>query len=402
MHVDSAIAYFFYTLLLNVHVIARSYSTLLKNGKEDGTKLNLIRKPRLPQFSRDYSELLISAVIERSFIDDELYLAMIFMGHKAVRYMQQMPFLWINTSESTLRSWKVVTETWSSNDKVDYSDSGITCAFNVSVEQKYIEYKSEARWLPDASTVNSGFNQNIKVLRCRLSFDTYIFRKRRSKDKLSVMLARNELKIFEFEVPWASRSTGYGVNLYRKLSSWDPWIPNYNQQNNIFFLCISIVRPLEPSRMDTGLPMLLENVEHHLRMGFTHIFIGLYLDRKSVHMQRYRLALDPWVSAGLVSIMAIYLPGYDDVAGFLGAVFIDDYVRYIHQISCLYLSKGVAHYTAFFHSSEFLTFHQDIVHVQGLLNIPNFSKKNPCYFIIQSLGVPDPKGLKTEFGPGNP
>lgn len=386
---------FLVVVLTRLSVSARSYKALMQQKGQIEQEARPRRAPRLPQFAHDYSDLLISAVIERSFKSKELHLTMIFMGHKALRYLPQMPFLWVNNSDNTIDSWRKVVSIWKSSDSVDNIDSNITCSFNVSAK-----HSSKAQWLPESSTVNSGFNKNIKVLRCAIPSGTTGSRERRSKDRLSVKLLRGSISLFDFEIPWATRCTGFGANLFRKLSSWDPWVKNY-QLRNIFFLCLSIVRPLEPFRMDTGLPMLLENIEHHLKMGFRHIFIGLYLDRRSVHMQRYRLALDPWVSAGLVSLMTLALPGYDDVAGFQGVVFIDDYVRYIHQINCLYLSKGIAHRIAFFHSSEFLMLNPDISNVKGLLSIPSYPKTEPCYMIIQSLGVPDPQGVANSFGPGD-
>lgn len=211
-------------------------------------------------------------------------------------------------------------------------------------------------------------------------------------------------RLLSFVVPWRTRSTGYGFCIFKKNSRWDAWgfpssysrppqpqphdgtdqahdgtdqphdgtdqhtiasasssktvietsdvaavidsdsrADNADQYKGTVYACLSTLRPLEPYRMDTGLPMLLENIEHNLLLGFDHIFVSLYLDDGpySIHMQRYRLALDGYIRSGLVSIvsMAAHMSGFDDVSGFFGAQLVDDYARWLNQMQCLYLSK---------------------------------------------------------------
>lgn len=67
----------------------------------------------LPSFAFDYSEVAISSVIERSY-DERLHLAVFMVGHKALSYMPQMPFLAINaSSKQTMHAWQKVSQSWS-------------------------------------------------------------------------------------------------------------------------------------------------------------------------------------------------------------------------------------------------------------------------------------------------
>lgn len=115
--------------------------------------------------------------------------------------------------------------------------------------------------------------------------------------------------------------------------------------------------------------------------------------------------------------------------GIVGMNINEDYARLIYHQQCLYLSKGIADYVAFFHASEFLTLHPPLNSIQELLTrhvtkdihpelyigsqqqeksmlvVTNnernaitrrlkVSKKDdsstsPCFVVIQSLGVPD-------------
>ena len=91
----------------------------------------------------------------------------------------------------------------------------------------------------------------------------------------------------------------------------------------------------------------------------------------------------------------------------IGTNFIDDYARWIHQQQCLYVSKGVASHVALLHASEFLVLKPPIASIHQLLAAPSVinmltaSKRKPCYYVVETLGVPDPDGPKSSFGPGD-
>jgi hypothetical protein len=99
-----------------------------------------------------------------------------------------------------------------------------------------------------------------------------------------------------FSVPWATRVTGYPMQRRVNASNLDMWASADAQSNtpsasavdpvqyprtpaeHSTYLCVPNVRPLHPQRAEVGMPMLLEFIEHHLQLGFTHIALGLALD----------------------------------------------------------------------------------------------------------------------------
>lgn len=356
----------------------------------------------LPSFSYDYSELFISAFIERpiSTLDKDFHLVMILMGHKSLHYMPQNPFLMINNSESTINQWKKASKHWNRDDTKKSSESNLECQFNMDLDIP----STKAIRLPDSTSTDVGFNRNINVIRCKIPFLLQDI-----KANLFVNIVRNSIGIIQFAVPWESRRTGYGFHLRKHDSIWDPWAIKDSMNSLhpiVVYLCLTIVRPLEPNRMDTGITMLLENIQYHLKIGFDHIFIGIHVHPDSIHYQRYRLALNGYIRKGKVSLSCTYLHDtidkFDDVTGFVGTMLIDDYVRYLLQLEILYLSKGLANYVAFLHSSEFLILQDSYNRVQDIIiesRQANF--KEPCYYVVQSLGIPDPENSQHSFGPSD-
>ena len=78
-------------------------------------------------------------------------------------------------------------------------------------------------------------------------------------------------------------------------------------------LCSPVLRPLEPNRKDPTLPMLLEFVEHNIRLGIDHQFLGFFLDFKSVEFARVQQLLEPYILEGKVSISSMALRGFDGI-----------------------------------------------------------------------------------------
>lgn len=103
---------------------------------------------------------------------------------------------------------------------------------------------------------------------------------------------------------------------------------------------------------------------------------------------------------------------------------IDDYARWMHQQQCLYISKGMAEYVVLLQASEFLTVKSPMKSIKDLLmwaappynrsqthqaspersqalNVLTSTGKRPCYYVVETLGVPDPPQSNSGFGPGD-
>eukprot|EP01038_Epipyxis_sp_PR26KG_P004172 gene4172-5939_t len=413
------------------------------------SKSSVYEVSTLPQFSIDATEILVSAVIERSF-NQNLYLSMFLVGHKAFLFRPQFPFLMINQSdEIKYTQWKKYSNFWKNfHEETDKSRKIDVITHYYCIIRgggRLYESINEGFFVPSDTTTDPGLNQNLEILRCpfqhKFPFELSAEQLYLSKKQLKVEIIRSKLSLFEiqtillnnrfhsierlfkFNIPWKYRRAGYGFDLSKSNSAWNPWnewLPSNSSSmksydvvsNNVAYLCLATVRPLGPLRMDTGIGLLLENIEHNLMIGFKHIFLGLYLDKSSKHMQRYRLALDVYIRSGQLTLSSMTMNGVDDVAGMMGMAFNDDYARYYHHQQCLYMSKGVADYVALFHASEFLVLKPPISNVIELLNSQkyieeSFSSKlksslQPCYYIIQAVGIPDPISRKSKtniYGP---
>lgn len=166
----------------------------------------------LPQFADDYSELVMAAVIERNFHNNDLYLVVMLMGHKAFHDMPQRPFLMMKMNSSTYSSshsssnnretftdkWMKAAKRWNPERKVDLKDSKIHCQFRESNPNNSKIYSSKAYWLPTYLSADNGFNRNLDVLRCKIKasadlnqmLNRYNDKKYISRRKLFVTLER--------------------------------------------------------------------------------------------------------------------------------------------------------------------------------------------------------------------
>lgn len=468
------------------------------------------RMVNLPKFAVDYSEIFISAIIEKSFISSELYLTMILAGSHIFYARPQLPVLMVNRSDNTFYKWKKLAMT-SHLTSTDLRDSDLFCQFkNLHDSADSAPVLSKGRLLI-GSTTDSGFNKIMKILRCKISPPEIDLNTIRAGNKKSLdvnILRRTNIstviELVSFSVPWATRFTGYGFSLSKQNSRWDPWFtglssskkgggggtlrnknkplalittasttatrnllqdipssvssttttttntigstasqkknPEYSQQQHsnkkkksspVIYAAVSTIRPSEPNRMMTGIPMLLEHLENNLHVGISHSFLSIHLDSMSVHFQRYRLALDPYILQGHATVSPLSYRGYDDVVGFEGLMLIEIYAEWLHQINCLYLAKGMADYLILLHAPDFITLRPSITSLPQLLTwavtqVPagstsssrsvlpsdasssnldgssvrdinsDGSKKRQkqeqlaCFYILESLGVPDP------------
>ena len=322
---------------------------------------------------------MLNAVIERSSDGgSELHLVIMLMGHKAFAYMPQSPILMMN--RSTLGTWGRVAGSYHKTRLPE----AIDCSFPRNVTSPGI-------FLPSSTSIDTGFNRNIELLRCAIPQQP-----QPQPQQLDVALVRHGVSVLSFSVSVRKRQTGFGFALSRKSSRLNLWQKTSQANVSSAFLCSSVIRPLEPSRPDVSLPLLLEFVEHNVQIGFAHQFIATFLDPRSTEFQSMLAVLHPYIQARQVSLSGLGLRGVNDYSGALGLIFIDDYTRYIHQNQCLYLTRGLASHVVMLHASEFLALDQRFDRVSQLLQaLPTpLSLKGgsfPCFYKLFTFGVGDPK-----------
>jgi hypothetical protein len=158
--------------------------------------------------------------------------------------------------------------------------------------------------------------------------------------------------IISFSVPWHKRFIGYGFNFYNS-TNFDLWSTKDSHRPKAY-ICTSLIRPLNPLLSLVGIPTILEYVEHHILLGFDHIFLPMLLDWNSKYMQRYLRVLKSYIANGQVSIISLALKGHDDVSGFNGVHINNHLAERIFMNSCIYLSKGSANYVVTSKANQFI------------------------------------------------
>ena len=340
---------------------------------------------QLPNFLSDSSDVVLSAVLERSENGPELHLVVMMMGHKAFFYMPQSPILMMN--RSAMGVWGRV----ASNFAKTRLPSATNCSFGSNGNLEV-----PGSLLPSSTSIDTGFNRNLELLRCPVPVSALAGNNHREREqKLEVSLVRKGQVLLSFSISVRKRQAGYGFTLSRKSSRINMWQQDSKSLNNKAFLCTSVIRPLEPWRPDVALPLLLEFVEHNVQIGFAHQFLATFLDPRSVEFQHMLALLRPYIEKRQVSLTGLAIPRVNDYSGVLGLIFIDDYTRYIHQNQCLYISRGLASHVAMLQASEFLALGPRYDNIAQLLQtLPRplslANGRRPCFYKVYTLGVADP------------
>lgn len=344
---------------------------------------------QLPAILTDLSGVVFNAVLERRRNSSLLALSVFFLGHKAFHYMPQAPILMINASSLSL--WSRVASSLAQRSVPE--KNGLQCFFT-ETPGKVAGY-SDCFFLPSSTSADTGLNRNLEVCHCDLPWswtagEIAEFRNYRKKGVIRVELQRKNASVLNFEVNLRKRqANGYGLGLSRRTSAFDPW--NKERQRNVF-LVASAIRPLEPTRPDVSIGMLLEFVSHNVRLGFHHQFLGVFLDARSSEFERTVAALSRFIKAGLVSLTPLSMRGVDDVSGVLGLAFIDDYTRYVHMNQVLALSRGMASHLVCLGASEFLVLGDRFPFIGQLLySFPPLVYPK-VYYKVKTFGVADPPG----------
>jgi hypothetical protein len=256
---------------------------------------------RLPSFSNDGSELVMAAVLEASHDLASMHITMFMLGHKSLFSRPQMPFLMMNTSSEYHADWQRAKKLWEKtqyrkDDKASYFcrirnhlPQGGSSGHNPH-SQYNDQYITEAHWVPSQTTSDGTFNRMIDILRCEVKHVDAVYRHRPwefvHENGLHVDIIRHDPQTHDpglsvspdsgyvlssFSIPWKYRRIGFGMSLSKRNTRWDIWNHRHHrhhkQKGPVVYAALSGIRPLEPNRMEPGLPALLENVEHHLNLG---------------------------------------------------------------------------------------------------------------------------------------
>lgn len=370
---------------------------------------------KLPCFTYDYSELIIGALIERSSDSDDLFLVMFILNHQVIFHHDIIKAF--STDDITLNSWSRAIKVWNqSSSSLDYDrHQNIMCILHNNDPKFGQSYHSQAFWMKSSeesiSQSKYGIGSYIDILKCRLkgtssiytalshsnsSLHVDIYHKQSHSSKINLKSQgklSNHSKfdnnhkssvdptslLLSYSLPWKKRYIGYGFSLFDNLSSFDPWLPFHeasiddksfpDSYINKSALCLGLLQPLHLTRSNIPLPMLMESIEHHLSLGFQHIYIGVLVDISSKYIHRYIAALSNFIHlrgkkledsvdsqsiVGRISIISLSNSGYDNVGGFDGIIINNEVIENLFYNQCLYFSKGIFDFVTFLEPNEFI------------------------------------------------
>lgn len=178
----------------------------------------------LPRFSADLSELVMTALIERTAESYDLHLTTFFMCHYVTRLqdnINQQVFLRLHPKAMDV--WNKVMYTFS---RTKYNLPGkraipvdFKCSMRNVQEQADGTWKAldsavtvDGRMVPSAATVDFNANYRIEILRCPLAMDSreaYMKHAGKADHSLEVEIVKNGQPLIKYRVPWLSRVTGY-------------------------------------------------------------------------------------------------------------------------------------------------------------------------------------------------
>lgn len=144
----------------------------------------------LPSFAFDYSQFILSAMIERS-INNTIYLNFIVIDHQSI--YENYPFEYISTEVESLYKWKQAVNVWTNitnirknrvNHKLQTTRPrrgpfGKLCVLSHNDPEHLVAYTSPAQVVFSSATTPSSnqknYSQKIFVLRCRLKGSKRIY-----------------------------------------------------------------------------------------------------------------------------------------------------------------------------------------------------------------------------------
>lgn len=342
----------------------------------------------LPAFAFDYSELLSSAVIERSDASRDLYLTIFLLGRQAA--YSPGAVLALNTDQEPVLTWTTAMKRWNADRDLS-SRSRLLCIIQNSELSKAAPYQAPAYWLtlqaPPAGSM--AFNRLIEAVRCKIRAPSAIYTNRTydSERRLLVDLVRRDKAnssatdkalVSSFNMRWSVRQGGYG-SMSIASTSMSYWTMSSNRSDaevlkrtrtpapsaalqprsttsraRAIHACVPGVRPAKAGRAEVGMTMLLEFVEHLLLLGVQHVTLGVVLDVESLHMERQLLLLQKYLLSGQLTISPLSLPKTDDAPGIAGVLLSDALSETFFLNHCLQMSKGLADYVLVLRPYQFI------------------------------------------------
>lgn len=283
---------------------------------------------KLPNFSIDYSEYLMGAMIERESNTFNLHATMFFLCQNVLEPKD---------GESAAGGERINSEVYDvwkkamiQSTSTLYTANGIRSIpslfyCNISNNGKAPYYIVKGQWIPNRLTPDSNGNKRLDILRCKLENTELAYMTLAGTNnnihieliKLKKILNNKKFvnfSLMKFTIPWGSRKTGFmldendpTLSIYNAWNGFDKKKPGIWKHDNIH-LCIPGWEDI-PNKY--SLPLFLEFIQHHLLLGVDHIFTGLLFSYKSKQTELIKDIFGSFVEEGKLSFTSHSGDGID-------------------------------------------------------------------------------------------
>jgi hypothetical protein len=334
--------------------------------KEPFTRPDVLENPppdSLPAFASDYSEVLLSSLIERKHSSWDLHLTSFLMSHSLVSDPPK-GYGMRRLSKVNDRKWKFIFRKFF---QTKYFPSGvrdneiaqIKCRLRNSPDQE--PYEVNGVFMPNALTPDGNANRRVDILRCPIQHPRWCYR-HLADTNISIMveILKSNQTIFKFSVPWKTRRTGYLLDAPDTAFTFDPWkgfdpsSPKHIKPGDVGGDELYMAVPgIESPFTQKNLPMYAEFMEHHYLLGVQHMFWAVTYAWNGLNMANFISTFKPFFDDKRLTVSSQAGDNIDLLYSYLGASLDRDNIKIMHVNMYLYLTKGVVDYLAIWDIDEY-------------------------------------------------
>ena len=339
----------------------------------------------LPSFTWDRRDMILGAIIERSYTSASLSLTVIALNRNILKGTCRgaCPSRLSPKAENLWRDLATYPP-----DEYGPDGKRLTSGFRCKLSSADgVALWSSALFIANTHAKESGANSRLDIFRCPLPHTAQAYRAFiRSNESLHVSLARPcslipanttcpDDIILTFSVPWASRRTGFMLSANTPSAShapdalvssrFDPWagfagsLPAtrttsfpaspVTPSDIAVYMCITLTidplfAPMAGAAAAPSVPniaQLLEFLQHHVLLGMSHIFVAVRYAPLSDDMRTLLLALRYFIEAGLVSVVTQSTDNIDRTSSIFGLSWTAHFLTLYHRTATLLLLKGL-------------------------------------------------------------
>lgn len=336
------------------------------NFEEPFTRNDILENPphqMLPTFAADFSDILLSSIIERKHHSWDLHLSSFMVTHTLVSDPPK-GYGMRRLSPVNERKWRFIFHRFY---RTKYRPSGardnsyynLKCRIRNGPGQEY--YEVDGFFMPNALTPDGNANRRVDIFRCKIQNSKWCYQNLANTDHfLEAEIVRSNVTIFKFSVPWKTRRTGFLLDSPVAANSFDPWKgfdpknPDSVKPGDIGGDQLYMAVPgIESPFTQKNFPMYAEFLQHHYLLGVQHMFWAVTYAWNGLNMANFLTAFKPFIDEKLLTVNSQAGDNIDLLYSFLGASVDRDNIKIMHVNMILYLTKGVVDYLAIWDIDEY-------------------------------------------------